>query len=316
MKTLVTVAPVFFMLIVGFMAKRLRWIAPEQEAGLKSVIFTVLFPIMVFNALFTTTFRVEHLFVILFLFAAQMLAIGVGIATGKFTAGRFAHISRYLTATSDGGNACYPLYATVVGAEYIGNVVLFDIATLFIVFLIIPMMVSAQAQAAGSEGGKSLGALVNEALTSSTVIAMLAGLVLSLLGVYNAISTTAWGELYSGVATMATQSIAPMILFTLGYDFELDRNVMAPLAKTLGVRIAYMALLIVAFFLLFPNLVADPVFRMVVLLYPMCPPAFVMPAVIDPICKDDQDRGFASAFISLNMVWTIIVFTVLVAVMG
>lgn len=312
MDALITVAPVFFMLIVGFAARKLNWVTPEQEAGLKSVIFTVLFPIMVFNALFTTTFRVEHLFVILFLFAAQMLAMGVGIATGKLTAGRFAHVSRYLMATSDGGNACYPLYATVVGAEYIGNVVLFDIATLFIVFLVVPMMVSAQEQAAGGEGGKSLGQLVKEAMASSTVIAMLAGLVLSLLGVYNAISATSWGELYSGVATMATQSIAPMILFTLGFDFEVDSTVIAPLAKTLAARIVYMALVIVAFHLLFPNLVANPVFRIVVLLYPMCPPAFVMPAVIDPLCRDDQDRGFVSAFISLNMVWTVIVFTLIV----
>lgn len=312
MQTLVTVAPAFFMLIVGFAARHRGWISPDQEAGLKSVIFTVLFPIMVFNALFTTAFRVEHLFVILFLFVAQMGAIGVGIATGKFTAGRFAHVSRYLMSTSDGGNACYPLYATVVGAEYIGNVVLFDIATLVIVFLVIPMMVSAQAQKAGGDAGVGIGALVKDALTSSTVISMIAGLVLSLLGVYTAIQGTSWGDLYSGVATMATQAIAPMILFTLGYDFEVNGEVIVPLAKSLVVRIAYMALLIVAFQLLFPNLVADPIFRIVVLLYPMCPPAFVMPGVLDPICKDDADRGFVSAFISLNMVWTIIVFTLIV----
>ncbi len=308
MTALVTVAPVFFMLALGFASKQLGWITTDQTAGLKAVVFNVLFPIMVFNALFTTSFKAEYLLLIAFMLVVQLLGLAFGAFTSKPVAGRFARVSRYLTATSDGGNACYPLAAALLGTQIIGNVVLFDIATLVICFLVVPMLASAQA------GGESdVKSLLLDALKSTTVIAMLAGLVLSLLGVYTAIDGTPWGDLYTGVTSMATQAIVPAILFTLGFDMSIDRETIVPLAKTLASRIAYMAIACLVFTLLFPNLAADENFLIVAIIYTMAPPAFIMPGLVEPAVQSDDERAFLSAFISVNMIWTVVVFT-LVAV--
>ena len=44
----------------------------------------------------------------------------------------------------------------------------------------------------------------------------------------------------------------------------------------------------------------------------MCPTGFALPMQISPLYKSDEDANFTSAFISLNMIITLIVYAVVV----
>lgn len=84
------------------------------------------------------------------------------------------------------------------------------------------------------------------------------------------------------------------------------------LLKLLIVRIILFVFVIIGFFVFFPHLMADKVYMIAVLLYFMCPTGFALPMQIAPLFKSEEDGNYTSAFISLNMIITLIVYTIIV----
>ncbi len=71
-------------------------------------------------------------------------------------------------------------------------------------------------------------------------------------------------------------------------------------------------LIIIGFFVFFPQLMAEKTYLIAVLIYFMCPTGFALPMQISPLYKKEEDSSFTSAFISLYMIITLIVYTIIV----
>lgn len=300
-----TLFPVFFMLALGFVAHRRDWVSVEQKSGVSSAVFKVLFPIMIFNLAATAEIDMSRIAVVGFAFVVYVAAIFLGRLVAPFTGKKYAKFSPYLLSSEEGGSVALPLYLSIVGQS--SNTVLFDLAGTAACFIVIAIMVSRE----GSKGASSRDILLS-IVTNSFIIAVTLGLVVNLSGAYAALIASPFGDMYTKTATMATQSIGPMILFCLGYDFRIDRETIAPLAKLALVKTAYYAVVIALFFLLFPALMADKVFVMAVVIYLMSPTGTGLVPVISPLFKDDDDAAFASAFIPLYLVITLVVYTCIV----
>ena len=78
------------------------------------------------------------------------------------------------------------------------------------------------------------------------------------------------------------------------------------------VRLAWHVLIILGFFLVFSGRMADREFLIAVLIYFMCPTGFGMAPLLQPLYKSDRDSGFTSAFMSLYIIVTLIVYTLVV----
>ena len=303
------VLPVFFMIALGAFARARGIVNAAQCSGMMRVVNAVLFPLMVFNAVFTSSFDVSAVGVVGFALMAHLAAMGIGAAAARFTGKEHAAYSPYLMATVDGGNVCYPLYAALVGEGHVGNVVLLDLACMVIVFLIVPTLVARRAscEASWRELAKAL-------FHEPTVIAIGAGLALNLLGAGGAMERLGIRALYSNIVSTATAPIVTCILFNIGFNFRIERANMGALARCIALRIAIMAAVIALFFALFPAQVADPTFAVLVPLYFLCPPALVLTSVLEPLASDGKktkNASFISAFISLYMVVTLIAFSAL-----
>jgi len=311
MNVVATVLPVFVMIGLGLAARVLGWVTDEQAQGVKQLTFGILFPVMIFNALFTAGVPEGALGVIGFTLAIRVAALAAGWAFGRAQGGAHGHLLPYLFPTNDGGNVVFPLYATIVGASYIGNIVLLDLSCMVVAFLVIPVMVEASR-------GTSLepAALVRSVITNPTVIVMVAGFVLNVAGVYAWLSTTPLLEVYTGVANMITGPIVALVLWTIGYDLKLDARAVAQIAPALLAREVVMGLATVALLMLFPQMAADPQLRIAFLLYFPCAPMLATPAVIAPVCTEEGDAAYVSGFLSLAMVvsiaWYLVVMLVFV----
>lgn len=307
MNALSTILPVFFMIALGLTSRVKGWITPQQASGLNTVVNKILFPIMIFNALFTTSLQMDMLAVIVFMFVAHIIAIVIGKLTSRFTSKQYKEVSPFLMATVDGGNICYPLYATIVGSEYIGNVVLLDIACMFVVFLVIPIMVSSK-----NSNNTNFKTLLKNLIKDPLVLTMLLGIVLQILGLHQLLENTGLIVIYDSIVSMATAPMVACILFGIGYRFTIERSALLPLVKTILTRVAVMCCFVGLFFVLFPSLVQVETFKIVVILYFLSPPALVLVSQLEPLCKKKEDAGFVSAFISLYMFITLFVYVILV----
>ncbi|MFR1627569.1 MAG: transporter [Thomasclavelia ramosa] len=260
---------------------------------------------MIFNILFTSKLETSAIFIVLYVFIAYCVILFIGRFIINFTGEKFAHISPYLLTTCEGGNVALPLYLSIVGAS--SNTVIFDLAGVFMAFVIIPIMV-----ARAGAGETRIRELIKTILTNSFVIAVILGLGLNLLGTYNFLSNSSYLGIYSNTITQVTAPIVGVILFIIGYDLNINMEILGAVLKLLVARIIFYILVIIGFFIFFPGLMIDKVFMIAVLIYFMSPTGFAIPMQISPLYKSNDDCGFASAIISLNMIITLVVYALIV----
>ena len=96
MTALSTLFPVFFMIGLGVFARIKGWITPQQKEGANHIIFNILFPIMIFNVLFTANISVSVIWIVLYVFIAFVLTMVLGKLLSQFTGAKMANISPYL----------------------------------------------------------------------------------------------------------------------------------------------------------------------------------------------------------------------------
>ena len=219
MNALSTLFPVFFMIILGMIACIKGFISPAQKEGANHIVFNVLFPILIFNVLFTAKIESATILIVLYVLIVFTLALVLGKCITKFTGKEVGHISPYLLTTCEGGNVALPLYTSIVGVSYASNTVIFDIAGTVIAFIIIPVLVAKQ-----TSGNTSTKELLKTLFTNSFVIAVMLGLVLNLLGVYNMLSQTAFIDVYTNTIQQATAPIVSLILLIIGYNLKINKD--------------------------------------------------------------------------------------------
>lgn len=305
MNALNTLLPVFFMLGLGAVSRIAGWITPEQKNGADAVVFRILFPILIFQLMCTADFNLSHLSVIAYVFLAFAAAGLIGRLTVGFTGRKFAHISPYLVTVTEGGNVALPLYLSIVGNS--STTVIFDIAGSIMCFIIFPILVAKQAAM-----GTSSREILHTICTNSFVIAVAAGLLLNLTGIYTLIAGSPAGGIVTGIFDKATAPIVSMILFILGYNLKTDRDMIQPVLRLILVKTAFYALVIAGFFLFFPSRMADPVFRLAPFIYFMSPTGFGLVPIITPLFRNEEDASLTSAFISTYLLVTLSVYTVAV----
>ncbi|MFR7591106.1 MAG: AEC family transporter [Longibaculum sp.] len=307
MEALSTLFPVLFMVMLGLISRIKGFVTPEQKEGANTIVFHVLFPILIFNILLTSQIESSAIMIVLYVFIVFCLAMLIGKILGKVTGKQFSHISQFMLTTCEGGNVALPLYTSIVGVAYASHTVIFDLAGTLVAFVVIPILVAKL-----SAGKTTLKELLKTIFSNSFVIAVILGLVFNLTGIYEMFSKTPFIDVYTNTIAVATAPIMGMILFIIGYNLKINLETIGPLLKLLVVRVVYYIAVIVGFFILFPHLMADKTYMIAVLIYFMCPTGFALPMQISPLYKSDEDANYTSAFISLNMIVTLIVYAVVV----
>ena len=307
MTALSTLFPVFFMIGLGVFARIKGWITPQQKEGANHIIFNILFPIMIFNVLFTANISVLVIWIVLYVFIAFVLTMVLGKLLSQFTGAKMAHISPYLLTTTEGGNVALPLYTSIVGLSYASNTIIFDIAGSLMAFVVMPIMVAKE-----TSGKTSFKELLKTICTSSFLIAVALGLILNLIGGYTFLQTTPFIDIYTNTINQATGPIVGMILLIIGFNLKIQKEALPSLIKLLCVRFVLFAGIIAGFFILFPSMMADQIYMIAVLIYFMSPTGFAVPMIISPLNQTEEDEDFQSAFISLYMVITLIVYALIV----
>ncbi|MGP1442392.1 MAG: AEC family transporter [Anaerovoracaceae bacterium] len=306
MEAIETLLPVFIMMLIGYISKKRNWLTREQNDGAKRIVFNILFPFLIFNIIASSKLSGNLPTQILFLDIAWILIYFAGRKLTGFTGRRFERISPYLLMTCEGGNVALPLYITLVGSTYAVNIVTFDIAGILINFGIVPILISHQVS-----GTADIKSLIKQIFSSSFLIAVISGVAINLTGLYRVLIATEFGNLYQNIITTVTSPIMGIILFTLGYELRIDLSMIGPLFKLALMRLTGCFFIIGGFYLLFPNLMNNEIFRIAVFLYFMCPTGFPVPLQVQPLVKNEEDNNFMSAFLSLFMVSALAVYTLL-----
>ncbi len=278
MQALQTLAPILFMAGLGWLSRTRHWITQEQKEGANQIVFGLLFPVMVFNLLASSTLAPSIGGIVLLVLVCYCLfyltgrtllqkwfAPYSGIAPFLLTTaegGNFAlplFLSIVGTTTAEGGNFALPLFLSIVGTQSpnAGDPMLLDLAGVAFCFLIIPLLVARQ-----KDMNVHAGDMVKQMLKTPMVIAAFSGLLVNVTGLYAWAQAAPWFGVYSQVMAMVTAPIIPMILYIIGYNLEFSTRILQPAAKLVAVRLLFFAGILGLLYLLFPAAMADPAFAL------------------------------------------------------
>ena len=305
MTVLTTLFPVFFMLLLGLVSHIKGWVTVNQKNGANSIIFKILFPVLVFNLMANANIELSHISIILYVYIAYLVILVIGKFITQHITKKYQKFAPYLLTVVEGGNVALPLYLSIVGQS--STTVIFDLGGIMICFITIPILIAKEVSA-----GSSYKDIIKSIFTNTFVIAVILGLFMNFTGLYELLLASSFGDMISTTINQVTAPIIPMILFILGYDLNIDSHNLKPVLRLIAVKFVYYAFVILGFFVLFPELMADKSFMMAPIIYFMCPTGFGLMPIIEPLYQDEDDSSFTSAFVSIFMIVTLFVYTMVV----
>ena len=199
----------------------------------------------------------------------------------------------------------YALFALLAGQDQTATYAVVDIGqTMFAYTVFLAALKSV-------EGGRmSPGAMLQNMLSNKACIGMLLGIVLGALGVYRAIAPTPFGTVLMELIAFISAPTSALILLVVGYQLKVSRKLMKPVAITLGLRLAVMA---VAFGLvslvLFAIIPYEKPLMLALMLQYTLPAPFIIPLFAD--LKDDGE--YVSTTLSMGTVLSVALFVFVAA---
>ena len=298
------VLPVLAMILLGRLCAARGILNDERHAGLKAIIGDILLPVVLFRAFFTAQYGGKLLLVFALVFLSCLLALLAGFALKRFVR-PYDRFMPLLMTSFEGGMLGYALFALLAGQDQTATYAMVDIGqTMFAYTVFLAALKSV-------EGGRmSPGAMLQNMLSNKACIGMLLGIVLGALGVYRAIAPTPFGTVLMELIAFIAAPTSALILLVVGYQLKVSRKLMKPVAITLGLRLAVMA---VAFGLvslvLFAIIPYEKPLMLALMLQYTLPAPFIIPLFAD--LKEDGE--YVSTTLSMGTVLSVLLFAFVAA---
>lgn len=305
MSSYTVIVPVLFILMLSWISRRAGWISLAQKDGALKIVFSIFFPFMIFNLMASVQLKLDIASMVVLLLVLYGVYYYLGRTVFAKWLAPYSEIGAFLLTTAEGGNMALPLYISIVGAKSAtaGYPILLDLAGMLFCFIVIPVLVCAR-----EDKKVEPLHLARQVIHSPMIIAACLGLLANLTGFYAWMSTTSFMPWYSSVISMVTSPIIPVVLYAVGYDFQLTKNITGPAWRCVLLRLVLFSVIIGLFFLLFPDRMQDPAFLIAAILYFTAPTGFGVLGQIEPLLKTEDQKEYSSAVFTLNMAVTLVVY--------
>ena len=208
-----------------------------------------------------------------------------------------------MCATIEGGSIGYALFMLLFGQSDLYHFALFDaggaVTQWAVIITILQLRTKGKLRA--SELAKSLATPVN--------IAILAGILCSVTGFGQYLSSTRAGSIFEDVLNFVGAPVGPIIIMTVGYGLTFSNIEWSDTLKTVLARMLVFALFMgsIVYYIVGRMYPSDPLYRFGAVLYFIMPPTYAYGVFVNG--KDES--AFLSAYLALYTLITIVGYIVL-----
>ena len=299
------ILPVMLMLLIGMLCRKKRIIDRSGIDALKTVAVQIGLPAVLLHTFAAAEYSLATLIVPLIMFLLCVLAWLLGKALGKKLnlQNRFVP---FLTTGFEAGMLGYALFTLLYGTERLADFARIDLGQVLFVFTLYKVLL-------GMEGKEKPDPrrLFREMALSPIILAIVAGVLLGVTGVYQALIPSGAAGVLDACTDFISAPVSALILLAIGYDLVLRDIPWREATKAAGLRLLIMAALCAGTLLLFHLLWPQAQWDRAVLLMFLLPPPFVLPV----FSTDETQRVYVSSVLSLSTLITLLGF-VFLAVIG
>ena len=296
------VFPIVLLLGLGTLCRRKQLLTLDGLAGLKSIVGNICLPVVLFNAFFTARYSLSVLLTFLTVYLGFGAALLAGFALRKLAAphGKFFP---FLLTSAEGGMLGYALYGVLMGEQSGFAVVdLGQTVFAYTAFLGTLTLVDGQTPSAGK--------LLRNIVTNKCCIGMALGIALGVAGVGGWMLSSPAAGLVTGTISAITAPTSALVLLIVGYELELDKKLLRPVAVTVLTRLALMGgLLVLVSFVIFRMIPYDPALQIALMVLYALPAPFIIPLFADV----GSEGKYISTSLSVHTLCTVLLFAVIAA---
>ena len=206
-----TALPVFLALAMGMMCRSKGFLTREGVDTLKKVIINLTLPFVLFNSFATAEYSLSSLIlpIIIFVICTIMLVLGyVWVKVSKSG----SKVAPFLASGFEAGMLGFSLFGLLFPDESMSRFAMLVLGQEIFVFTLYKMLLT---------GKTSPKAIINDFLTSPTLIAVILGLIVGASGLYDCFR--AWGvnTIIESVTSFISAPTGTIILFAVGFDLVL-----------------------------------------------------------------------------------------------
>ncbi len=296
------ILPIAITFGLGVMMRKLKLMNDNGCAAIKTLVSTVLLPVILFNAFLFADYSRESLAIIIVFFIAMIAVLGIGFLMRRFIPER-AKFFPFVFATIEGGTIGYPLLAMLYGTRGTSDMAIIDVAhTVFLFLIAIPLLQMTDGE------NPEIKKILKNAVLSPTFLAMVIGIACGLLGLDTWLMGRSGYSIYQSVISFLTNPAGMLILITLGYNIAIEKDLVRPVLFTAFTRLLTMGIMCTLSILIIFRFMTYSKETLVALIL-----AFSLPAsyAIPLFAKFEGHKEYVSTTISFSTVLTLIVFVAL-----
>ena len=297
-----TALPVFLALAMGMMCRSKGFLTRDGVDTLKKVIVNLTLPFVLFNSFATAEYSLSALIlpVIIFIICTVMLALGyLWVKVSKSG----SKLAPFLASGFEAGMLGFSLFGLLFPNESISRFAMLCLGQEIFVFTLYKMLLT---------GKTSPKAIINDFLTSPTLIAVILGLVVGASGLYDCFR--AWGvsTIIESVTSFISAPTGTIILFAVGFDLVLKEIIWKKTGNMVAMRLVIAGVMLGVLILLNRTVLNGMIFEGAALLLVTLPAPYIIPIFTD----EPSERVQISSVLSAMTLLTMVLFAILSVVYG
>lgn len=297
------VLPIVVLLLLGTFCRAKGIFDAKGLAGLKAVVGDICLPVVLFNAFFTAHYSMTVVLVFAVVYIGYALAMAAGFGL-KGVAKPYEKFFPFLLASAEGGMLGYALYGVLMGGDTTGFATVDLGQTVFAYTAFLGMLSLTDGQKFSAQG------LVRNMVTNKCCMGMALGILLGATGVGGWVLGQSWGGVVTELIAKLTAPTTALVLLVVGYELELDKKLLKPVALTVLARLVVMAaLLCTSSFIIFHIIPYDKALQVALMILYALPAPFIIPL----FAKVGKDGKYISTTLSVHTICTILLFIAIAA---
>ena len=297
-----TALPVFLALFMGMLCRSKNFLTRDGVDTLKKVVINLTLPFVLFNSFATAEYTLSSIILPIIMFVVCCIMLGLGFLWIKVSRMQ-SRLAPFLASGFEAGMLGFSLFALLFPGESASKFAILVLGQEIFVFTLYKMLLT---------GKTSPKAILNDFITSPTLIAVILGLVVGATGLYDVFRSWGISVIFESVTSFISAPTGMIILLAVGFDLVIKEIPWKKTAGLIAMRHVVAGLMLGLLVLLNRTVLGGMIFEGALVLLFILPSPYVIPIFSD----EPKERVQISSTLSALTLITMILFAVCSVVVG
>lgn len=299
--------PVLLIILIGWVLRRKKMLSLEAMNGLKTIVFNVALPCILFLSFAQTTIESSYIVVVILVFAMCSVLYGIGTLLKNRVPNVFGSIfTPWFMSGFEFGMIGIALFTALWGLENLPTLMLIGLGHEFFSWFICIPYINYK-----NSGTFSISSTIKNFFRTPAIIGIFGGLILNVTGLYGVIESFFWGgALFDAMISVSNMAV-PLILIVIGYSLVLEKTNFKKMMIHIITKLTMVLSVGTIALMLIKALVGpiDPLFDIAFYSLLVLPPSYLVPVLVK---DNEEERHF---FSQTAVYYTIVSFGAFVVLM-